>query len=273
MRKLKTFLLALFIGLLVTGCGCEKQKFTVEFDSNGGTKISSQTVEKDGTVSKPTNPTREGYTFEGWYLNDQAYNFSTKVTTNFTLKAKWSDNSTPDSDGKFTVTFNSDGGSAVSSQKVEKDGKVSEPSKPTKDGYTFDGWYLNGDKYDFSAKVTKSITLTAKWTKKSSNNSSSSSSKKSTNSSSKKSSSSASKSQNTTKKADTPVAVTYSCQWGGQATPDNDYQYLMYIVGSDGKKYSGTINLGGVTSSVSASGTAFNKKVLGSKACSVVSVN
>lgn len=62
-----------------------------------------------------------------------------------------------------TVTFNSNGGSAVSSQTVESGSKATEPTKPTKDGYTFLGWYEGTTKYSFSTKVTYDLTLTAKW--------------------------------------------------------------------------------------------------------------
>ncbi len=65
---------------------------------------------------------------------------------------------------EYTVVFNTDGGSNVASLKVEKDGKVTKPSNPTKENYTFDGWYYNGELYDFNTKVTKDIILEARWT-------------------------------------------------------------------------------------------------------------
>ncbi len=67
--------------------------YTVTFDSNGGSKVASQTVKKNNTVKKPTNPTRSGYTFKGWTLNGNDYNFSSKVTSDIKLVAKWSKNS------------------------------------------------------------------------------------------------------------------------------------------------------------------------------------
>ena len=65
-------------------------KYTVTFYTDGGSNISSQTIEEGKTVTKPSEPTKEGYTFKGWYLNDSLYNFDSKVTSNITLKAKWS---------------------------------------------------------------------------------------------------------------------------------------------------------------------------------------
>ena len=67
---------------------------------------------------------------------------------------------------KFTVTFDSVGGSKVASQEVEADDYVTEPKEPTKEGYDFKGWYLGGKLWDFESQtVTKNITLKAKWAK------------------------------------------------------------------------------------------------------------
>ena len=64
----------------------------------------------------------------------------------------------------FTVTFDSNGGSAVPSVKARKDGYAAEPSAPTREGYIFDGWVKNGKEWDFQInKVTEDITLSAKW--------------------------------------------------------------------------------------------------------------
>lgn len=66
-----------------------------------------------------------------------------------------------------TVTFSSNGGSAVASQTVADGGKATKPEDPTKDGYTFDDWYLPTDlstPYNFDTTVTADITLYAKWT-------------------------------------------------------------------------------------------------------------
>lgn len=67
---------------------------------------------------------------------------------------------------KYTVTFNSNGGSAVTSQTITEGGKVTRPSNPTRSGYTFAGWMLNGSAYDFNSAVKSNITLVAKWTQK-----------------------------------------------------------------------------------------------------------
>ncbi|PWL77259.1 MAG: hypothetical protein DBY24_08990 [Prevotellaceae bacterium] len=65
---------------------------------------------------------------------------------------------------KVTITFDSDGGSSVTEQKVLKGQKATEPTAPTKEGYTFEGWYKGNTEFDFAnTHVTENITLTAKW--------------------------------------------------------------------------------------------------------------
>ncbi len=73
------------------------------------------------------------------------------------------------STSRYTVSFESNGGSKVSNQTVTRNSVMKEPTAPTKENFDFDGWYSDKElktKYDFSAKVTKSITLYAAWTEK-----------------------------------------------------------------------------------------------------------
>ncbi|KAI7259952.1 hypothetical protein KC345_g10188, partial [Hortaea werneckii] len=136
--------------------------YTVSFNSNGGSAVNSQSVDDGSTAMSPEAPVRAGYTFGGWYSNStltNVYNFTTPVTANLTLYAKWT--------ASYTVSFESNGGSAVSAQMVEYDGKVTAPAdNPAKDGYTFGGWYRDSDlteAYSFAAPVTADLTLYAKW--------------------------------------------------------------------------------------------------------------
>lgn len=64
----------------------------------------------------------------------------------------------------YTVTFDSDGGSAVASQTVSRYTKAQVPSVPTRDGYAFDGWYNGTRQWDFNNEITDNLTLTARWT-------------------------------------------------------------------------------------------------------------
>ena len=67
----------------------------------------------------------------------------------------------------YTVTFGTKGGSQVSSQEVKEGEKATRPEDPTKDGYDFVGWYLQGVLYDFNTPVVADITLVAEWQQKS----------------------------------------------------------------------------------------------------------
>ena len=140
----------------------EANKYTVAFESNGGSAVSKQTVSYGAKASKPANPTRAGYAFKGWYADKaltKAYDFNAKVTANATLYAKWEAN-------KYTVTFEPNGGSAVSKQTVTYGAKASKPANPTRAGYTFKGWYADKSltkAYDFGAAVKGNLTLYAKW--------------------------------------------------------------------------------------------------------------
>ena len=116
-------------------------------------------IQKDGTVSLPTEePSREGYRFVGWYYNDEPFDFSTKVTSNITLVAKWE----AIEYAKYTVRFVVDG--EIINQAIVDDGsRLSPPAEPQKDGFTFSGWYVDNRLFDFSDSITSDITLVAKF--------------------------------------------------------------------------------------------------------------
>lgn len=82
-------ILAVIIFLLIKGCA--KEEYTVKFDTNGGNTISEQKIEKNGKVSRPEDPTREGYEFVGWYIGDDVYDFESEITENVTIEARWQD--------------------------------------------------------------------------------------------------------------------------------------------------------------------------------------
>ena len=96
MKKLKIAVLVLMLCLVITGCGCSKKSdtYTVKFDSDGGSKVTTQEVKKGDSVEEPNDPTKKGYIFDGWYVEDEEYDFNSKVTKGITLKAKWIKKST-----------------------------------------------------------------------------------------------------------------------------------------------------------------------------------
>ena len=130
---------------------------TVTFNANGGTPTPSPQILPSGVkAAKPIDPTNGEKIFAGWYLGDTKYDFTTPVTGNIELTAKWNTK-------QHTITFNTDGGSAIPPIKQDSGTAVTAPADPTREGYTFAGWYLGDTKYDFTAKVTQDITLKAKW--------------------------------------------------------------------------------------------------------------
>ena len=138
------------------------QLFTVTFNSNGGTAVASVQTEQGLTLSQPSDPTREGFVFDGWYTSTALttkYNFSTPVTSNLTLVAGWIEVAPI----QFVVSFNSSGGSYVAPRVVTDGTAVEAPEAPTRVGFTFVRWTLNGNAYDFATPVTSNITLTAEW--------------------------------------------------------------------------------------------------------------
>ena len=144
-------------------------EYIVSFETNGGSSVSSQIVKEGNTVNVPLNPTRDGYEFAGWYKDSSlttAYNFNTKITKNTIIYAKWNSNSSQNK--TYTVSFNTNGGSSVPSQIVEKGSKATRPVDPFKSGYTFAGWYKDSNldtEFSFNTVINNNIVVYAKWTK------------------------------------------------------------------------------------------------------------
>jgi uncharacterized repeat protein (TIGR02543 family) len=116
-------------------------------------------------VTPPGDPTRTGYTFGGWYTDDGtfeiAYTFTTMPAESFTLYAKWLING-------YTITFDSNDGSAVEPITQNYATAVTPPGDPTRTGYTFGGWYTDDgtfeNEYVFGTMPADNLTLYAKWT-------------------------------------------------------------------------------------------------------------
>ena len=130
--------------------------YTVTFDSDGGTQINPQSILYGELAIAPTEPTKEGLSFLGWFDGDLAFDFSTPIKGDLTLKAKW---------GRWiTVTFDSNGGSLVSSLTFEAGKVLEEVVSPTRTGFRFDGWFLGETLFDATQPINDSITLVAHWT-------------------------------------------------------------------------------------------------------------
>lgn len=124
---------------------------------------------------------RSGYTFSGWTSDDSIQLTDTKAQeTTFTMpdkdvtvNANWTKSGGGGGGGsgttRYTISFETNGGSKVANQTVTRNSVMKEPTAPSKENFDFDGWYSDKElktKYDFSEKVTKSFTLYAKWTEK-----------------------------------------------------------------------------------------------------------
>ena len=144
---------------------CNKLEAT--FDPDNGDPTVTEFIDNDKN-SKFTElvpePTKENYTFAGWYNGNEKFDFTTVPTGDVTLTAKWDIN-------KYTVKFVSDHGS-FKDQTIEH-GKPIDTDKltiPEVEGYTFDGWYTDNThystKFDFTQPIKHNTTVYAKWTAK-----------------------------------------------------------------------------------------------------------
>ena len=123
-------------------------------------------VEKNKVLpnnKKPTDPKKDGFTFLGWYKDGVKLESTTVITGDTTFEAAWKQNEVK----KFKVTFNSNEGTKVAEQEIDKDGKATKPADPTRKGYTFKGWYTDDgvfvNKFNFTKPVTENVNLYAKW--------------------------------------------------------------------------------------------------------------
>ena len=163
-KRIKSIILIILIGLTLIGCN---SAYIVNFDSMGGTEVSTIDVQKGSTISIPS-VTREGYTLVGWYTSlndgetlDEKWSFTSNTISNdITLYAKWIIN-------EYTITFDSNGGNNINSITQDYDTTVNESAEPTRGGYTFGGWYSDDEltiTYSFTAITAEDIILYAKWT-------------------------------------------------------------------------------------------------------------
>ena len=143
--------------------------FVVTFDANGGSTVKNVYVQQGMKLKELPTTTREGYEFVGWYLDKGCTNLFNKeqpIEQDLTLYAKWIEIQPPVPIDKFTVTFDSKGGTLLPSQEIESGKTVSLPIEPTKRGYKFDGWwsedYSRAWNFD-KDMIEEDTTICAKW--------------------------------------------------------------------------------------------------------------
>jgi len=139
--------------------------FQVTFNTGGGSHINPLAVADGENVARPQpNPTKSGYTFEGWYTDDTfttAFVFETMTITDDTsIYARWEAI-------LHTVTFNTHGGSAVQYQTVQDGGTATMPLQdPTRANHTFVNWFTaatDGEMFNFGTVINSDTTIHARW--------------------------------------------------------------------------------------------------------------
>ncbi|OKZ09577.1 MAG: hypothetical protein BHV76_09105 [Phocaeicola plebeius] len=159
--------MAVLAVVAMTGCDDEEtvlQKYTVTFNSQGGSEVAPQAVYAGEKIVKPANPTKEKEYFVDWYKEAECTNVwdfeNETVSQDITLYAKWTSIA-------YTVTFETNGGSAIEAQLVPEGTFATKPvPAPTKEGNLFEEWYTEQtmtNPFDFYTPITKDITLYAKW--------------------------------------------------------------------------------------------------------------
>ena len=125
---------------------------TVTFQSEGGSEVASQ-IRANTPADQPADPTKEGYTFIGWYKGEEKWNFADAVTEAMTLTAKWQLN-------RYTITLKPENGGEDIVITQNYSTAITAPANPTKTGYTFAGW----DRESPTTMPAEDMTITARWT-------------------------------------------------------------------------------------------------------------
>ena len=176
----------------------DQNEIDVLYAANGGQFATGETFQQgltdsDGMMRQPAEPTREGYTFAGWYwvsdlsgltdeqkdLNKVDFSQSVAGKDHVTMFAQWTKNQ---EQNDHAVMYVANGGQFATGETFQQgltdsDGVMRQPSEPTREGYTFDGWYWHADysgytdeqkaadKVDFSQPVQSDVNIYAQWTK------------------------------------------------------------------------------------------------------------
>lgn len=138
------FLLLILVALGIISCKTDDsdsenvlQKFSVTFNSDGGSEVTSQIVEINKTATKPEDPKKTGYTFIDWYKDDTPFDFTKTITSGITLTAKWEPN-------KYTIIFDKTNGSGQDMQELtlfyDEEKSLPDNTYEAPIGMKFAGW-------------------------------------------------------------------------------------------------------------------------------------
>ena len=123
-------------------------RYTITFDTAGGSEIAPITQDYGTQIAAPANPTRKGYTFKGWDKEIP----ETMPSENITVKAQWEIN-------QYTIAFDTNGGSEIAPITQDYGTAITAPADPTRKGYTFKGW----DKEIPKTMPAENMTVKAQW--------------------------------------------------------------------------------------------------------------
>ena len=123
-------------------------QYTITFDTAGGSEIAPITQDYGTNIAAPADPTREGYTFIGWDREIP----ETMPAENMTITAQWEIN-------RYTITFDTAGGSEIAPITQDYGTAITAPADPTREGYTFIGW----DREIPTTMPAENMTLKARW--------------------------------------------------------------------------------------------------------------
>lgn len=167
-HKLLTIIMILGLGIFLVSC-TNAVEFTVYFDTNGGSEVEPVMSDGASVVSVPEDPVKAGYNFDGWYWDNETFQtqftanslLDAPISSNMTVYAKW----TPLS---FDITYILNGGTNEASNPTtfNTDTTSLVIQNPTKEGYTFGGWYSDAEfttAYSFTTIPVEDITVYAKW--------------------------------------------------------------------------------------------------------------
>lgn len=142
-------------------------QYTVSFNSNSGTgNMNSEEVAEGAEYTLPSNgfTAPDGKEFSGWKVGSEIKQPGDTIAVNEDVEivAQWTDVETPVN--TYTVTYDSNGGTAVTAETVAEGETATEPAAPTREGYIFEGWHKDGLSWNFDTFITENITLVAQWT-------------------------------------------------------------------------------------------------------------
>lgn len=165
-------LMVALAAMCFVACGDSVTKYTVQFETNGGSEIASQEVEEGAYATQPEDPTKTDYIFNGWYADaelSETFDFETQaITTDTTVYAGWiSESEATTATATFYWNYEGAPDDGVYATKVYvSGGRLTKPTNPKRDGYTFEGWYLDEEfteEFVNNSVYTGNISLYARW--------------------------------------------------------------------------------------------------------------